>query len=279
MRNYKIVVDSCCDLPKEYRNNEHIEFVPLTLMIDGEEIIDDESFNQADFIDKVAKSPNCPRSASPSPGIYASACEGKDTDVYIVTLSSKLSGSYNSAVLGVNLYKEDGGDNKVHVFDSESASSGEAIIVEKILECVGKGFDFDTTVKLVEKFKEGSKTYFVLETLESLKKNGRLTNLQAFIANALHVKPIMGSKKGEIIKLKQERGIKKAIESMCNIIAENIKDAENKVLAISHCNCRERAEFIKKKLEERFKFKKVMILETAGVATLYANNGGVVVAV
>ena len=112
--NYRIVVDSCCDLPDEYRKNEHFVFVPLTLEVDGENIVDDENFNQIEFIEKMKKSDSCPKSACPSPDAYVKAYESDEmTDVYVVTLSSKLSGSYNSAELGRNIYIEEDGKNNV----------------------------------------------------------------------------------------------------------------------------------------------------------------------
>ena len=106
--SYKIVVDSCCDLPVEKRRDPHFQVVPLTLIVDGHHIIDDETFDQADFLRRVRESPNCPRSSCPSPESYRNAYQGAD-DIYVVTLSGNLSGSYNSAVQGKLLYEEDNG--------------------------------------------------------------------------------------------------------------------------------------------------------------------------
>ena len=160
-----------------------------------------------------------------------------------------------------------------------SGCCGEAVIAMKIVECVEQGMGFDEVVKTVSQFRDGMKTYFVLETLETLRKNGRLTNLQAILANVLSIKPVMSAREGEIIKLEQTRGINKALKRMCEIILENVKEPQNKVLAISHCNCPERAEYVKGLLLDKCRFKDVVIVDTAGVATMYANDGGIVVAV
>ncbi len=277
--SYKIVVDSGCDLPDKLREDEHFVVVPLTLSVGGVDIIDDEKFDQKDFIKRVDEAKECPKSACPSPERYLSEYESAQGDVYVITLSGRLSGSYNSALVAADMYEEDGGSNRVHVFDSMSASCGEALIAMKIVECEGQGMGFDDVVKTVTQFCNGMKTYFVLETLETLRKNGRLTNLQALLANVLSIKPVMGAREGEIIKLEQTRGLNKALKRMCEIITENVSEPENKVLGIAHCNCPERAEYVKSLLVEKNNFKDVIIVNTAGIATMYANDGGIIVTV
>ena len=100
MKNYKIVVDSCCDLPKDYHHYPRIEIVPLVLEVGGYHTMDDDNFDQADFLKRVEEYEGVARSACPSPDRYLRAYETDAEDVYVVTLSAKLSGSYNSAVLG-----------------------------------------------------------------------------------------------------------------------------------------------------------------------------------
>ena len=276
---YKIVVDSCCDLPKDLAKDEHFSFVPLTLMVDDFSIIDDETFDQADFLKKVRESKHCPKSACPSPERYMNEFMGENVDVYVVTLSAELSGSYNSAQLGRNLSIEEGRTNNIHVFNSMSASCGEALIAMKIKELAEQGLPFDEVVTAVEEFTHLMKTYFVLESLETLRKNGRLTNLQAIIASALNIKPLMSAEGGKIIKLDQARGIKKALAKMITLIKEKTINGEEKILAISHCNCFERAEYIKAEILKLMNFKHIIIVDTAGVSSMYANEGGIIVTV
>lgn len=104
--SFKIVVDSCCELPEEYLQDSRFEIVPLGLEVGDYRIQDDENFDQAEFLKKVAESPQCPRSACPSPEKFREAYCTEAEHVYAITLSSHLSGSYNSAVLGMNLYWE-----------------------------------------------------------------------------------------------------------------------------------------------------------------------------
>lgn len=278
--NYKIAMDSCGELPEEKKRSGRFESIPLTLMVDEAQIIDDETFDQKDFIRRVSASPNCPKSACPSPERYRQAYEGGYDCVFAVTLSEQLSGSYNSAVLGKEIFEEENKDTKVYVFNSRSASVGETQIAYRIEELAEQGASFEEIVEKVEAFIEAMNTYFVLETLDTLKKNGRLTNLQAIIANVLSIKPVMGATPdGNICKLDQMRGINKALERMAEIVARDVVKPEEKRLMISHCNCPDRAKFVKDLILSKITVKETVILDTAGVSTMYANNGGVIVTI
>ena len=278
---YKIVIDSCGELPEELKQDGHYETVSLELEVDGCRIRDDSTFDQSDFLRRVRESLKGPKSSCPSPEQYMDAYEGEADHVYAVTLSGGLSGSYNSAVLGKNLYEEEHGDTKkIYVFNSRSASIGETLIGMKIQEFEEAGCGFEEVVEKVEEYIRSMNTYFVLETLETLRKNGRLSNLKAFIANSLNIKPVMGStKEGLICQLGQARGMNKALERMVKDMISKTKDCENRILAISHCNCPERAKAVKEKIEKIAKFKKIIIINTAGVGSMYANDGGVIMAV
>ena len=129
---YKIVIDSCGELIERWKEDPSIERASLTLTVDEEDIVDDESFDQVYFLKRVAESPNCPKSSCPSPERYMEAYDCEADHVYAVTLSSELSGSYNSAVLGRNLLLENCPEKKIHIFNSRSASVGETLIALKI---------------------------------------------------------------------------------------------------------------------------------------------------
>lgn len=278
--SYKIIVDSCGELTDEMKESGVFESAALGIDVDDYHIIDDETFDQADFLQRVAASPNCPKSNCPSPETYMEGYNCKAERVYAVTLSAQLSGSYNSAILGRNLYKEELGEKDIYVFNSRSASIGETLIARKIVECEEAGMSFQEVIDAVEKYISEQKTYFVLESLETLRKNGRLTGLKAVAATVLNIKPVMGATpEGEICQLGQARGIKKALQKMVDFIVEDTKDTENKVLAISHCNCPERAQSVRKMLEEKMNLKEIIILDTRGISSMYANDGGIIISV
>ena len=223
---------------------------------------------------------SCPKSSCPSPERYREAFDCGADRVYAVTLSANLSGSYNSAVLGQNIYLEERPDAKVYVFNSRSASVGETLIGLKIQECEEKGMAFEEVVDTVERYIAGQNTWFVLENLDTLRKNGRLSKVKALVATALRIKPVMASTpEGEITQLDQARGMNKALIKMVDAIVEKTEHPEKKTLAISHCNCPGKAKIVYDALMERLPFRDAVVLDTAGVSTMYANDGGIIVVV
>ena len=278
--SYKIIVDSCGELTDEMKASGFFETASLKIDVNGHHIIDDETFDQAEFLKLVAASPDSPKSSCPSPERYMEGYRCDADHVYAVTLSAELSGSYNSAVLGKNLYHEEYGSKDIHVFNSCSASVGETLIALKIAECEEKGMEFSQIIETVEAYIRGQHTYFVLETLDTLRKNGRLKGVKAVMATALNIKPVMGATPdGNICQLGQARGIKKALAKLSEEVIKDLKDSKDKVLAISHCNCRERAEYIRDTLMKAAEFKDSIILDTAGISSMYAADGGVIVVV
>ncbi len=274
---YKILIDSCGELTEEMRASGVFENIPLGLSVDDYYIVDDETFDQESYLKKVAESPNVPRSSCPSPERYMQSFV-PDAHVYVVTLSSQLSGSYNSAELAKQMYLEDHPDAQIHVFDSKSASIGQSLIGLKVQELEEQGLSFEDIVAQGEAYRDSQQTFFVLETLDTLRKNGRLSNLKAIVASALNIKPICGSTpEGEIQQLGQARGMNKALDKMVDLIAERVEHPEERILMISHVANPERALSVKKKVESRIHFKDIQICNGAGVTSMYANRGGIVV--
>lgn len=276
--DYKIVVDSCGELTREMKESGVFVTASLSMQVNGVNIVDDQTFDQADFLKRVAESPECPKSSCPSPEEYMSLYECDARRVYAVTLSSELSGSYNSAELGSRLFREENPEKKIHVFNSRSASVGETLIALKIRECEEKKMSFEEVVRCVESYIEEQHTYFVLENLDVLRKNGRLTGIKSFVASALNIKPVLGSTpQGTICQLGQARGMKKALVKMVERIVQEAQDVENKILAVSHCNCPERAKEVEQMLLERMPVKSSFVIDTAGISTMYASDGGIIV--
>ena len=278
-RNYKIVADSCCEFPESFRGDSRFVNIPMILYVEDETIIDDENFDQKEFLRKVAKSSECAKSACPSPEDYREAYRTEAEHVYGITISSKLSGSFNSANLAVNLYHEKYGDKKIHVFDSQSTSVGETQLFSLIVMLEEKGYSFEDIVEIVEAFRDQMTTLFVLDNLETLRKNGRLTGIKAFVVSTLNIKPLMAGDHGAIVQKSQGIGLKKTFGKLADAIHNEVEDKVNKALMISHCNAPEKAEMVKDLILARDSFREVIILDTRGLNSLYANDGGVIVTV
>ena len=274
---YKIIVDSCTDMTAEMKADKHFHLVPLSLQVDDVTIVDDETFNQKEFLKRTKESSKCPKSSCPSPEAYMELFGGEE-DIYVVTLSANLSGSYNSAELGKKLYLEEQLNKNIKVFNSCSASVAQTLIAREIQEIAETDKSFDEVVQLVQTYQEELKTKFVLENLDTLRKNGRLTSIQAIICSALNIKPVMASTaEGSICKLDQARGIQKALVLMAKMIEQDAVRSGEKILAIAHCNNYDRAVFVKDEILKRVSFKDSFIVDTAGVSSMYAEDGGIIV--
>ena len=152
------------------------------------------------------------------------------------------------------------------------------LVALKIRELAASGKPFKHVVREVEQFIYKMQTMFVLETLENLRKNGRLTKLQAVVTGALKIKLLMaGTPEGEICKLGQALTMKQALTKMVDKVASDPEHPGRK-LVISHCNCLERAFQVKKMLEEKCRLSDILIVDAKGITTVYANDGGIVVA-
>ena len=279
---YKIIADSCCEFLPEWENDDRFQRIPLGLELDGKIIMDDDSFKQEDFLREVAMAKNCPKSFCPSPEQYFEAMDNDADMVFVFTLSSKVSGSFNSAAVGRSMAiaraREEGrGRRKIFVCDSKSASGGETQLVIRCKQLLDEGRDFgDICLKLMF-MRNQMKTFFVLDNLETLKKNGRLTGAKALATTALNIKPIMTVLDGEIRQAGTGIGTHKAYEKMVEELNELIKHSDTRTVIISQCNAYERAIEIKKLIEDTFKVKRVIIMDTKGISTMYANDGGVIV--
>ncbi len=278
--SYKIISDSCCDYGETPGELPQLQRVPLTIEIDGAHFRDDETLAIAVLLEKMAASETGAKSACPPPALYADSYEGSQDDVYVVTLSDRLSGSYNSAVAGKTMYLEQGRPKNIHVFNSRSASAAQVAICLKIHELAGRGKQFDDVVAETERFIEELTTLFVLEDLESLRKNGRLSHLQSIITGVLKIKLVMGGDPDGTIGIRGKAlSTARAISRMVELIREKCSDVRllKRTLVITHCNCRERAEQVKKLILSVCPFERTVICRSGGISTIYANAGGIIV--
>lgn len=274
---YKIIGDSCTDLTVEMLRDPHFAKVPLSIQVGPETVVDDETFRQGELLQKMRAWPDAPKTACPSPAQYLSQflAEG---DNYVVTLSGALSGSYNAAMQARAIYREEGGKGNVHVFNSRSASSGQVQIALLARELARAGLPFNQVVERVEAYISRMQTNFVLENLENLRKNGRLTKMQSLVTGALRIKLLMGgTREGEIEKLGQGLSIRQTLARMVSRMADHADHAGRR-LVIAHCNCLERAEYVCELARQRCQFSEILIVPTGGISTVYANDGGIVTA-
>lgn len=279
--SFQIIGDSCCDYPYLEKDYDWLKRVPLTIELDGIDYVDDEKLNTLELISKMAATFNAPKSACPSPGSYEEAYDCGADDIYVVTLSDKLSGSYNSAVVAASMFREKHPEKNVFVFSSLSAAAGEIAVCEKIYELASSGMEFDKVVSKTLEFISGMGTYFVLEKLDVFRKYGRLNHLQSIVLSTLRLKLIMGGdENGNICVHGKELTFDRALVKMAEHIGKRFAgiDMSCRTLYITHCHCPDRAFKARDEILKRTNFKGCKILSARGISTIYANLGGLVVA-
>lgn len=274
---YKILCDSCTDFTPEMQAKDCFVRIPLTIDAGGVEFVDDEGIDTLALLRAMKASAVGTKTACPSPEQYMRYFDQAE-NIYIVTLSARLSGSHNAAEQAAKCYREEGGRHNVHVFNSRSASAGQAQIALLVRELAGRGLPFAQVVEQTEAYIARMQTMFVLENLDNLRKNGRLTRMQALVTGALRVKLLCGAtREGEIQKLAQGLSIRQTLAKMVSRMAEDPGHAERR-LVIAHCNCRERAEAVREMIQNRCRFGEILIVPTGGISTVYADDGGIVAA-
>jgi DegV family protein with EDD domain len=176
------------------------------------------------------------------------------------------------------MIQEEFSNRFIHVFDSKSASVGETLISLKINEFISQNLKKLEIVERVNEYINEMKTFFVLESMDNLAKAGRLNPLIAKAASILSIKPILGEENGKIRLVDKVRGHDRALRRMLDVIGDEGKKLEEKILGIAHCNCLQRALDFKDKVLKKYRFKDVIIVDTAGISTTYANDGGLIIA-
>lgn len=272
----RIVVDSCCDVTPELCEEFNITSVPLTITLGERNITDDENIDLPQFMEDMHSCKSRIGSAAPPPILFKEAFMEAQTS-YTVTISSNLSASYSSAVMGKDMAQEEGA--VVHVFDSKSASAGEVLIALKTGEMIKAGKQHSEIIASIEGFIKQMKTYFVLENIDNLLKNGRINKITGTIITVLGIKPIMGSDgDGNIALYSHARGEKQIIERLTDTIKKSDRNFEGQSMVIAHCNNPGLAERLMNEIKRRFPFREIHIVPTKGISSMYANNKGLIMA-
>lgn len=270
-----IVVDSSSDLKADYLDKEKIGFkiIPLVLNVNDKSFIDDKDIDVRKLIDSMLAFKGKSTSSCPSPGEFFDAFMENDV-TYCVTISSKLSGSYNSAMVAAKMARDEG--KEVYVFDSLVVSGGMVIMVDKLFELISKGLDSKKIVKLMEEQIKSQHLVFILQKFDNLIKNGRMSPLAGVIANILFIRPLCIAENGEIKVLEKIRTSKGAFKRMVNLIGETITDFKERICIITHCFDKEQAIIVKNMVEEKYDFKEVRIMPMRGLSSFYALPKGII---
>jgi DegV family protein with EDD domain len=253
-----------------------VDTIPFFINIGKESVVDDNSLQVPVLLQKMKETKEKITTSCPSPEAWRDAFK-KAGKSFAVTISSKLSASYESASVGLKMAKEESGAEG-YVFDSLSASSGEVLVALKIRELSKMELPYATIVSQVNTFIENMATFFVLDDVSNLVRNGRMKKATGTLVNVLGEKLVLGAKDGEIEKFNSVRGDKRIADKLLDAVdmhARKVKNSDR--LIISHCNNLPLAQEVMEKAKERFGFARALIIETRGLSTFYANDRGVII--
>lgn len=280
MKKTAIIADTSCETNEQIREKYGITYAPFKISIDEKTYVDDDNLNIDEMIEDMKSSPNPIKTSCPSPGEFKDALlKNVDADeLYIITISKKVSGSYEAASLAAKLFIEEYPEKKVYVFDSKSAVSGETNVYVELCDLIEKGFEFEKIVEELESFIDRMNTLFVLEDLSSLVKNGRMKRPVGALVDILSIMPIMKAGDGEIELYEISRGMKKSLSKMVNAIGQLSKNKTYQRIVITHVRAMDKAEFIAEKIKKLYNFKDILIMQSRGLSSGYASDRGIVIA-
>lgn len=278
MKKIRIVTDSSCDLNNEIAEKYNIEIVPLNIAF-GDDIYADGEIEKAEFYKMMADSPVLPKTSCPSPERFMRSYEGEEEEILVITLASKLSGTYSTAVLAKSMFEEEYPNKKVAVIDTETGSIGQGLLIVKAAQLAEEGKGLDEIVSIIESLKNDIVFYGSLETLENAIKGGRINPIAGKLINALNFKVIVKIGNGEVKPCDKARGDNNSLKKVVENVSSSIKKGEVKSLAIAHANCLDKALKVKEMMLKNHNFKSIMISEVGAVMGTYASKGAVLISV
>ena len=270
---FKIVSDSSCDI----FNLDGIEFnsVPLKIIAGKEEFCDIENADVSKMITFLKGYKDKSGSSCPSSAEWLDAFSGAD-EIFAITITSGLSGSYNAACVAKEMYMEKNPESKVYIIDSLSTGPEMTLIIEKIKELHNEGKTFEEIKEEIDNYKKSTGLIFMLESLKNLANNGRVSHAVATVANILGIRLIgKASDEGTLEPLVKSRGEKKAISNLLKAMTE--EGYMGKKVIISHCFNEECANMLKQKISELFLSADIKIQRTGMLCSFYAEEGGLLV--
>ena len=274
---WNIITDSSCDILELENPSEDITFasIPFVISVGNRDFVDDADLDVDEMVTAMEESKEGSHTSCPPPHAWYEQFEKPGYSIG-VTISSNLSGSYNSAVVARDMILEKDPDKKILLIDSHSAGPEIILIIRKLCKLISSGCDFDTVQEKIQQYMQLTHIVFALSSFNNLVKNGRMGKLTGFLAGKLGFWGIgIGSEQGTIEIKDKVRGSIKALNVILNDMKE--RGVEYKTVIISHCQNAEFAEKLKAAIQEIWSSIEVTVNTTRGLCSYYAERGGLLV--
>lgn len=274
-----IITDSSCDLPSSAFADSGLHFaaVPLKIVVGDTEYTDNDDLNVNTMLAQMKSYKGPSHSACPAPEEWAREFRKSDKTV-AVTMTSALSGTYNSALIGKNMVLEESPEKSIHVIDSRTTAGGLVLILRKLEELITAGLDFEAVVKQAEAYARSIFLLFSCGSYDNLVKNGRMSRIAGILATSLGIRAVTSNTpEGTIRVLQKPRGEERALEVIVRTMSE-WKNLAGQPVIITHCNNPVGAQRLKEKIAHVCMTTKITILQTRGLTSFYNDNGGLMIA-
>lgn len=248
----KIVTDSTSDIPKHLVDRHGIIVLPLTVHFGHEEFRDGVDITSDEFFKKLVSNQVLPTTSQIAPAVFKEVYERElknGNSIISIHISSELSGTYQSAVIARETLKN---DKNVSVIDSRSTTLSLGMMVLKAAELAESGLSYEQIVEEIEKYKREVKLLIVVDTLDYLRKGGRLSGAQAVLGNMLNIKPVLTIEDGKVVVIDKVRGDKKAQKRIIELLKEMSNDISGQAIGVANAACPETADEIKQLVKEEF---------------------------
>ncbi len=269
---FRIVADSSANVLSI--ENANYTTVPMKI-IAGDEYVDNESLDVAAMVEALKHHKGKSGTSCPNVGEWLDAFEDGE-EIFCITITKHLSGSYNSACQAADVYMADHPGRKVAVIDSLSAGPELMMIVEKIRQCEAQGKDFETTLAEASHYSNHNHTLFCLENMTNLARNGRVSMAVAKLAGMLGIRVAGAAEGGQLAPSVKPRGAKNTVLALVKMIRER-GFLDGNLLRVAHCFAEEQARELKSALLAEFPKAKFILEPTAGLCSFYAEAGGLII--
>ena len=270
--SFRIVSDSSSNVLTP--NDANYTTVPLKIVA-AKEYVDDKNLDVAGMVEDLKVYTGKSGSSCPNVGEWLDAF-GDAEEIFCVTISKHLSGSYNASVQAGAAYMDEHPDRKVFTFDSLAVGPEMAMIIDKIRQCEAEGLNFANTTAAVLDYHNHVHTIFCLESMMNLARNGRVSIAKAKIAGMMGIRVAGAAVGGRVTPIHKPRGAKKATETLVEMIRER-GFQDGSVLRIAHCFAEEAVEALKKGVQEKFPNARFHVEPTTALCSFYAEAGGLII--
>jgi len=268
----QIITDSMIDLPKEIIEKHSIIVIPLTIIFGDKEYKDGVDLTNLQFYEKLSQSEELPKTSQISPNTFIEVFKkvlNEGNEILCINGSSRASGTHQSAILAKNSLESD----KIQVFDTMGLSFGGGLFVYEAAKMIEEGTNLNELIKRMNEMKLSADHIFTVDTLEYLKKGGRLNPMKATIATMLNIKPILTVTDGLVEPLDKVRGSKKVVGKMIELAKKRGVNFEDKVVGISHANCPKTLDILKDQVLKELNPKELVITEIGCTIGTHAGPG------